>query len=248
MKGVILAGGTGSRLKALTRVTNKHLLPVGRYPMIYYPLTKLAQAGIRDILIVTGTDCAGDFVRLLGNGQRMGLSLTYRFQEEAGGIAHALALAKNFVRGEQLIVLLGDNIFSATLTPYVKAFVNQGEGARVLLKEVPDPLRYGVATLAGDRIVGIVEKPQHTESNLVVTGVYMYDSSIFDIIAHLQPSHRGELEVTDVNNAYLRRGQLTYDIMDGWWIDAGNFSALAQVCRQVEESGLAEQVQEVLGE
>lgn len=228
LKGIVLAGGTGSRLFPLTKVTNKHLLPVGRYPMIYHPVAKLAAAGIHDILIVTGTEHMGSVVGVLGSGRALGLEFTYRVQDEAGGIAQALSLAEGFVGDGRCVVILGDNIFSADITPYVEHFRCQPAGARVLLKRVPDPQRYGVAVVEDvrgaarpQRILRIEEKPVHPQSDLAVTGIYMYDARVFDIIRSLRPSARGELEITDVNNAYLRRGELEYDILDGWWTDAG---------------------------
>jgi len=218
---VILAGGTGSRLHPLTKVTNKHLLPVGKYPMIFYPIFRLKQAGIREILIVTGREHMGDVIELLGSGRDFGVEFTYRVQDEAGGIAQALGLAKNFVGGERCVVILGDNIFGEDLAPFVEAFRRQAEGAKVLLKEVPDPERFGVAVFEGEKIIAIEEKPAKPKSRYAVTGIYMYDAEVFEIIATLKPSARGELEITDVNNAYLRKGTLTYGILSGWWSDAG---------------------------
>lgn len=219
-------------------MTNKHLLPVGRYPMIYHPVAKLAAAGIHDILIVTGTEHMGSVVGVLGSGRVLGLEFTYRVQDEAGGIAQALSLAEGFVGDGRCVVILGDNIFSADIAPFVDRFRRQPAGARVLLKQVPDPQRYGVAVVenvkedSGDpaalrphRILRIEEKPVRPQSDLAVTGIYMYDSQVFEIIRTLHPSARGELEITDVNNAYLRQGQLEYDILDGWWTDAGTHSS-----------------------
>lgn len=226
MRGVILAGGTGSRLFPLTKVTNKHLLPVGRYPMIFHPLYRLKQAGIDDILIVTGVEHMGAVIGLLGSGRTFGVRLTYRVQDEPDGIAQALYLARDFVRDERCVVILGDNIFEDSIESHVKAYLAQPSGARILLKEVPDPHRFGVAEVRDGRVVSIEEKPLKPKSNLCVTGVYMYDSDVFDIISTLKPSARGELEITDVNNAYIRRGDLSYSILTGWWTDAGTFESL----------------------
>lgn len=285
VKGVILAGGTGSRLFPLTKVTNKHLLPVGHYPMIYHPVAKLAATGIRDIMIVTGTEHMGAVVGVLGSGRALGLEFTYRVQDEPGGIAQALGLAEGFVGDSRCVVILGDNIFSADITPYVENFRRQEKGARVLLKEVPDPQRYGVAILQKEpagvpptdnghnkypegtpqdasttsihvthgcgptgkithtisdkvplgRIVRIEEKPLRPQSNLAVTGIYMYDSQVFDIIRSLRPSARGELEITDVNNTYLARGELAYDLLPGWWTDAGTHESWALANRLAKD-------------
>ncbi|MGC8970841.1 MAG: sugar phosphate nucleotidyltransferase [bacterium] len=226
MKGIILAGGTGSRLMPLTKVTNKHLLPVGKYPMIFYPIYRLKQAGIEDILIVTGREHMGDVIELLGSGRDFGVEFTYRVQDEAGGIAQALGLAEHFVNGGRCVVILGDNIFEDDITPYVRSFERQIEGAKILLKEVPDPQRFGVPEIKDGRILKIEEKPKEPKSNFAVTGIYMYDSKVFNIIKTLKPSARGELEITDVNNAYLRDGALTYDILKGWWTDAGTPESL----------------------
>ena len=226
LKGVVLAGGTGSRLMPLTKVTNKHLLGIGRKPMIYYPIEKLIAVGIRQILIVTGVEHMGDVVSLLGSGREFGCQFTYKVQDEAGGIAQALALAEDFSHGSALVVILGDNIFEADLKEYADRFISQKTGARLLLKQVPDPQRFGVAEVSGDRVVGIDEKPEKPASDYAVTGVYFYDASVFDIIRTLKPSGRGELEITDVNNAYIAKGQLAYDILDGWWTDAGTFESL----------------------
>lgn len=226
MKGIILAGGTGSRLKPLTRVTNKHLLPVGRYPMIFYPIYKLKQAGISKILIVTGREHMGDVIELLGSGRDFGVEFTYKVQDEAGGIAQALGLAEDFVNGDRCVVILGDNIFEDDITPYVRSYEQQERGAKILLKEVPDPQRFGVPEIKNGKIIVIEEKPKEPKSNFAVTGIYMYDSVVFDIIKTLKPSARGELEITDVNNAYLKMGTLTYDILKGWWTDAGTPESL----------------------
>lgn len=222
MKGVILAGGLGTRLHPLTKITNKHLLPLYNKPMIFYPIQTLVDAGVRDLLIVTGGNNAGDFLRLLGNGSAFNLPhINYTYQEGEGGIADALRLAEHFAAGEKLVVMLGDNVIEKDIRRGVAAFRKQKRGARVYLKEVANPRAYGVADLRGDRIVRIVEKPARPRSNYAVIGIYMYDPNVFDIIRTLKPSGRGELEITDVNNAYLRRGQLHYDILDGWWADAG---------------------------
>ncbi|MFU0800621.1 MAG: sugar phosphate nucleotidyltransferase [Xylanivirga thermophila] len=227
MKGIVLAGGTGSRLFPLTKVTNKHLLPVGKYPMIYYPIYKLKKAGIEDILVVTGKEHAGAIVNLLGSGYEMGLKFTYRIQDRAGGIAQALDLGREFVGQDRCVVILGDNIFEDDITPYVDSYKKQDKGARILIKEVPDPERYGVAEIKDGHILSIEEKPQKPKSSFCVTGIYMYDNQVFDIIKNLKPSDRGELEITDVNNAYISQGTLTYDKMQGWWTDAGTFKSLA---------------------
>jgi len=237
MKGVILAGGTGSRLYPLTRVSNKHLLPVGREPMIYHPIKKLLGTGIRDILIVTGTEHMGDVVGLLGSGREFECEFTYRVQDQAGGIAEALGLARGFATCEGVVVILGDNIFEDELGPYVERFAKQGPGARVLLKEVDDPQRFGVAEIEGERIVGIVEKPKQPKSRYCVTGIYMYDDRVFDIVRGLKPSGRGELEISDVNNAYIARGELRFDILQGWWTDAGTFESLSRANELIASGG-----------
>jgi len=224
LRGVILAGGTGSRLRPLTKVTNKHLLPVGQKPMIYYPIEKLTSIGIDQILIVTGVEYMGDVVGLLGSGREFGCRFTYRVQDEAGGIAQALGLAENFA--QHLAVILSDNIFHANLKNYADKFISQETGARILLKQVPNPRRFGVAQISNGKIVGIDEKPEKPKSNYIVTGIYFYDASVFDIIRTLKPSARGELEITDVHNAYIAKDQLAYDILDGWWSDAGTFESL----------------------
>jgi glucose-1-phosphate thymidylyltransferase len=222
MKGVILAGGLGTRLAPLTKITNKHLLPIYDKPMIFYPIQTLVDAGVRDLLVVTGGNNAGDFLRLLGNGKAFGLPhINYTYQEGEGGIADALRLAEHFADGEKLIVMLGDNVIEKDIRRGVAAFKKQKRGARVYLKQVANPRDYGVAELRGKRVLNIVEKPKRPKSDFAVIGIYMYDAQVFDIIRKLKPSGRGELEITDVNNAYLRRGQLEYDILDGWWADAG---------------------------
>ncbi len=238
MKGIILAGGLGMRLAPLTKITNKHLLPVYDKPMIYYPLRILVTAGIDDILIVTGGNNAGDFLRLLGNGKEFGLKhINYTYQEGEGGIAEALSLAEFFADEERVCVILGDNIIEKNIAGAVEAFKKQKKGAKILLKEVPDPQRFGVPELKGDQIVRIEEKPANPKSKYAVTGIYMYDHSVFDIIKPLKPSQRGELEITDVNNAYIEQGTMTYDILDGWWSDAGTFDSLLYSSKLVAESG-----------
>jgi glucose-1-phosphate thymidylyltransferase len=227
MKGIILAGGLGSRLRPLTKVTNKHLLPVYDKPMIYYPLETLVRAGIKEIMIVTGGNSAGDFLRLLGNGRDFGLKhIDYTYQEGEGGIADALRLCEHFAEGDRVCVILGDNIIEDDISPFARAFEEQKSGARVLLKEVPDPERFGVPEIVGQRIVRIDEKPAKPKSRYAVTGVYFYDQRAFTYIAGLKPSKRNELEITDVNNAYIEAGDLHYDILSGWWTDAGQFESL----------------------
>lgn len=228
MKGIILAGGTGSRLYPLTKVTNKHLLPVGKYPMIYYSVSKLLQAGIREILIVTGKEHMGDVVSLLGSGRSFEAEFTYRVQDEPGGIAQALGMAKGFVGNDLLTVILGDNVFKDDISPYISNFLAQERGAKILIKEVQDPKRYGVPELHGGNIVSIEEKPTFPKSSYAVTGIYMYDSSVFDVIQTLKPSARGELEITDVNNFYIRSKLMTFNILQGWWTDAGTHKSLAK--------------------
>jgi glucose-1-phosphate thymidylyltransferase len=219
MKGIILAGGTGSRLYPLTKVTNKHLLPVGNKPMIYHPIEKLTQAGIDEVLIVTGTDHMGDVVNLLGSGKDFGCRFTYKVQDEAGGIAQALGLAENFVGDDAMTVILADNIFETGLHKAINTY--RGSGSQILIKKVEDPERYGVVELDGDKIIGIEEKPAHPKSEYAVTGIYMYDPGVFEVIKKLEPSGRGELEITDVNNHYIEQGEMEYSILDGWWTDAG---------------------------
>ncbi len=222
----MLAGGTGSRLYPLTRVTNKHLLPVGRYPMIYHPVAKLAEAGIVDILVVTGPEHIGDMVGVLGSGRDVGLRFTYKVQDRAGGIAQALSLAEGFVQSDEpYVVILGDNIFQDSIAPWIDRFRHQKLGSRIVLKEVEDPQRYGVAVLRGDQIVRIEEKPLIPRSRLAVTGIYMYDAWALDVIRTLRPSDRGELEITDVNNSYIQKGEMEYDIAGGWWTDAGTLES-----------------------
>ena len=228
LRGVVLAGGTGLRLKPLTKVTNKHLLPVGHKPMIYYPIEKLTSIGIEQILIVTGVEYMGDVVGLLGSGREFNCQFTYKVQDEAGGIAQALGMAEGFSNNKSLAIILGDNIFQANLKKYADKFIAQKNGARLLLKKVPNPQRFGVAQISDTRVIRIDEKPKKPESDYAVTGIYFYDATVFDIIRTLKPSGRGELEITDVNNAYIARGQLAYDILDGWWTDAGTFESLSK--------------------
>ncbi len=238
MRGVILAGGLGTRLRPLTTITNKHLLPIYDRPMIYYPVQTLVNAGIRDILLVTGGGNSGDFLRLLGNGKAFGLEhLNYTYQEGEGGIADALRLARYFSGGEKVVVVLGDNVIEGNIRAAVAAFRRQPRGARILLKEVPDPQRFGVPVFEGDRVVAIEEKPARPRSPFAVTGIYMYDPDVFTIIETLKPSARGELEITDVNNAYIARGTLEYDTLEGWWTDAGTFDSLLRANNLVKETG-----------
>jgi glucose-1-phosphate thymidylyltransferase len=239
MKGIILAGGTGSRLFPLTKVTNKHLLPVGHKPMIFYPVQKLTEAGIDEILVVTGVEHMGDVVNLLGSGREFGCRFTYKVQDEAGGIAQALGLAENFAAGVPICVILGDNVFQDPLGPFVSAFERQRRGARVVLKRVEDPQRFGVAEVEDGRIARIVEKPKAPRSDLAVTGIYFYDGRVFDLIRTLKPSARGELEITDVNNHYLRKGELHHDVFQGWWTDAGTFDSLHRANELAREVGPA---------
>jgi len=227
IKGVVLAGGTGSRLFPLTKITNKHLLPIYDKPMIYYPIQTLVDAGIDEILIVTGGRNAGDFLRLLANGKEFGnIHLDYTYQEGEGGIAEALGLAHHFGAGHRLCVILGDNIIEGSIRPAVEDFRRQPAGAKILLKEVPDAERFGVAEIEGGRILGIEEKPHNPKSNLAVTGIYMYDETVFDKVQKLKRSDRGELEITDVNNAYIAEGTMSFAHLDGWWTDAGTFESL----------------------
>ena len=217
----------GKRLDPLTRITNKHLLPVFNKPMIYYPIQTLVQSGIKDILIVTGGNNAGDFLRLIGNGTEFGLKhINYTYQKGEGGIAEALDLAKHFAQDEKIVVILGDNIIGGSIKRAVDAFRSQKSGARILIKKVQDPERFGVAELDGDRVISIEEKPRKPKSDYIVTGIYMYDRQVFDIIKTLKPSGRGELEITDVNNAYIKRGEMSFEILKGWWTDAGTFESL----------------------
>ncbi|MCY4404669.1 MAG: sugar phosphate nucleotidyltransferase [Candidatus Poribacteria bacterium] len=231
LKGVILAGGLGTRLYPLTKVTSKHLLPVGNEPMVFHTVRQLTDAGIKDILIVTNPSHVDGFVRALGSGKEYGCDFTYRVQEEAKGIAHALALAEGFAAGGSTVVMLGDNIFESSIRQVVMDFKKQQTGARVLLKQVDDPERFGVANFDGDKIVSIEEKPENPKSNFAVVGVYIYDSSVFEIIRTIEPSQRGEYEITSVNNVYIERGQLSYTFLQGEWIDAGTFDSLADAHR-----------------
>jgi glucose-1-phosphate thymidylyltransferase len=236
LKGIILAGGLGSRLFPLTKITNKHLLPVFYRPMIYYPLEQLVGAGIHEIMLVTGGSFAGHFLNLLENGGQFGLTrLHYAFQQGEGGIADALKLAEEFVEDSRCVVILGDNIFEKPIASAVERFIAQKSGARIFLKQVPDPERFGVAELQGDNVVSIEEKPGTPKSNYAVTGVYMYDSQVWEILKTLKPSARNELEITDVNNEYVRRKELAYDIVDGWWTDAGTFESLQRASQLVAE-------------
>jgi len=236
IRGVILAGGLGTRLHPLTDVTNKHLLPIYNKPMIYYPVQTLVSAGIEDILIVTGGNNAGDFLRLLGDGTAFGLNeIHYTYQKGEGGIAAALFLAENFAHGEKVVVILGDNILEKGIRQSVDDYRKQEKGAKILIKEVQDPERFGVAEMSGVKLVGIEEKPKHPKSRYIVTGVYMYDNQVFDIIRTLRPSGRGELEITDVNNAYIQKNEMTYGILEGWWSDAGTFDSLFRANQLVAE-------------
>jgi glucose-1-phosphate thymidylyltransferase len=238
MKGVVLAGGSGTRLRPLTRVTNKHLLPVYDRPMIYYPIQTLVNAGIHEILLVGGGSNAGDFLRLLGNGRDFGLRhINYSYQEGDGGIADALGLAEYFAGDEPICVVLGDNIIENNICQAVENFREQKEGAKILLKEVADAERFGVAEIRDARVVGIEEKPGEPKSNYAVTGIYLYDKTVFQKIRRLKPSGRGELEITDVNNFYVEEGKLTYEMLDGWWTDAGTFESLLRANNLVAETG-----------
>jgi glucose-1-phosphate thymidylyltransferase len=234
--GVVLAGGDATRLDELTRITNKHLLPVGRFPMIYHPLRRLEEAGVREVCLVTGQNHAGDFIDILGDGEvvdRGGkkiidVNLTYKVQRRAGGIAEALGLTRHFVGADRVVVILGDNIIGGSIKPYIDAFRRQRSGARLLLKEVKDPWRFGVVEIKDGRVVNITEKPKKPKSNLIQIGVYMYDNSIFDVISKLKPSARGELEITDVNMHYVRNKDIEFDIVKCWWTDAGTFDSLME--------------------
>jgi glucose-1-phosphate thymidylyltransferase len=238
VKGVVLAGGLGTRLRPLTAVTNKHLLPVYNQPMIFYPIQTLVNAGITDIMIVTGGNSAGDFLKLLGNGKAFGLKhLNYTYQEGEGGIADALALVEHFAAGESVCVVLGDNIIQGHIRDAVQGFRRQGGGAKILLKQVQDPQRFGVPELDGRSVVRIEEKPAVPRSEYAVIGIYLYDAEVFNIIGGLEPSARGELEITDVNNAYIARGTMTWDELEGWWTDAGTFESLLRASNLVAETG-----------
>ena len=238
MKGVVLAGGLGTRMHPLTKVTNKHLLPIYNKPMIYYPIRTLVNAGIDEILLVTGGNSAGDFLRLLGNGKEFGLRhIHYTDQEGEGGIAAALSLAEYFADNDKIVVILGDNIIEQNIRGAVASFQKQKEGARILLKEVSDPQRFGVPVFEGEKIVRIDEKPLSPASNYAVIGIYMYDHRVFDFIKTLKPSERGELEITDVNNFYIREGKIGWDLLEGWWTDAGTFDSLQYACNMVAKTG-----------
>lgn len=227
MKGIVLAGGLGSRLRPLTKVTNKHLLPVYNKPMIYYPIKTLVDAGIKEILIVTGGNNAGEFLKLLGNGKEFGLNhINYTYQEGEGGIADALRLAKYFADNDPITVILGDNIIQGSIKKAVQDYKINNSGAKILLKEVEDPERFGVAEIEGERVVNITEKPKAPQSNFAVTGIYMYDSEVFEVIEQLKPSDRGELEITDVNNYYIQQNKMCFEKLEGWWTDAGTFESL----------------------
>ena len=238
MKGVVLAGGTGSRLSPLTRVTNKHLLPIYNKPMVYYPIQTLVNAGIEEILLVTGGNSAGDFLRLLGNGSDFGLKhLNYTYQDGNGGIAEALGLAEYFAAGQKICVVLGDNIIENNICRAVENFRKEGDGAKILLKVVEDAQRFGVAEVRDNRVVNIEEKPKIPKSNYAVTGIYLFDATVFQKIKRLSPSGRGELEITDVNNFYIEEGKLSYEMLDGWWTDAGTFESLLRANNLVAQTG-----------
>ena len=238
MKGVILAGGLGTRLHPLTKITNKHLLPVYDRPMIYYPIQTLINAGIDDIMIVTGGNSAGDFLKLLGNGKDFGLKhVNYTYQEGEGGIADALSLVEHFADDENVCVVLGDNIIERNIRQAADEYRAQGRGAKIMLKRVHDPERFGVPELDGDRVLRIDEKPAEPKSDFAVIGVYFYDNSVFEVIRGLEPSARGELEITDVNNHYINRGEMTWNELDGWWTDAGTFESLLRASNLVAETG-----------
>jgi len=247
MKGIVLAGGTGSRLFPLTKITNKHLLPIYDKPMIYYPIKTLVDAGIKDIMVVTGGKNSGDFLRLLANGKQFGLKhINYTYQEGEGGIADALALAEHFADGHKICVVLGDNIIEGDVRKAADDFRHQSRGAKILLKEVDDAERFGVAEIVGNKVTGIEEKPAHPKSNYAVTGIYMYDGTVFDKIRTLLPSKRGEFEITDVNNAYIREGTMSHSFLSGWWTDAGTFDSLLRAASLVygsraEQSTLLEE-------
>lgn len=234
----MLAGGLGTRLRPLTAVTNKHLLPVFNQPMIYYPIQTLVNAGITDIMVVTGGNSAGDFLRLLGNGKAFGLKhLNYTYQEGEGGIAEALSLVEHFASGDPVCVVLGDNIIEGNIADAVRAYSDQGNGAKIILKKVTDPQRFGVPKLDGHKVVRIEEKPSVPQSDYAVIGIYMFDANVYNIIRTLKPSGRGELEITDVNNVYIERGEMTWEELEGWWTDAGTFESLLRASDLVARSG-----------
>lgn len=239
MKGVILAGGTGSRLFPISKVTNKHLLPIYNKPMIYYPIECMVKAGIDEVLLVTGGNNAGDFIRLLGNGRDFGLKeLNYTYQDGAGGIAQALGLAEHFAEGEPIMLILGDNILEYAIADACNKFRQQKQGAKILLSQVENPKAYGVAEMEGERVTSIVEKPANPKSNWAVIGIYFYDNQVFNIVKTLKPSARNELEITDVNNAYIQQGQMTADKVAGWWGDAGeNIDFYLKVSNLVAKTG-----------
>ncbi len=247
VKGIVLAGGLGTRLRPLTSVTNKHLLPVYDRPMIYYPIQTLVNAGITDIMIVTGGNSAGDFLKLLGNGKAFGLKhINYTYQEGEGGIAEALSLVEHFAAKQPVCVVLGDNIIEGNIAAAVRAYKEQGKGAKIILKRVPDPERFGVPELSGQNVLRIEEKPKRPKSDYAVIGIYMYDGEVYDIIRTLEPSGRGELEITDVNNAYIQRKEMTWEELDGWWTDAGTFESLLRASNLVAETGANKTSSEVL--
>lgn len=238
MKGIVLAGGLGTRMMPLTRVTNKHLLPVYDKPMVYYPIQALVDAGLRDIMIVTGGNSAGDFLKLLGNGEDFGLKqINYAYQKGEGGIAEALGICEQWARGDRIAVVLGDNIIERTIERAVRNFQAQPRGAKILLKEVPDPERFGVPELKGDRVVRIEEKPKQPKSRFAVVGIYMYDEQVWEFIKRCKPSGRGELEITDVNNFYIEQGTMSHDVLEGWWSDAGTFDSLLRASTLVAKGG-----------
>jgi glucose-1-phosphate thymidylyltransferase len=245
MKGVILAGGTGSRLNPLTKVTNKHLLPIYNKPMIYYPLECMAKAGIEEVMVVTGGNNAGDFIRLLGNGREFGFKdLNYTYQDGAGGIAQALGLTEHFAGGDSICLILGDNIVEYSIKEHAKRFRHQGQGAKILLSQVKNPKAYGIAELDGERVTKIIEKPTEPKGNWAVIGIYFYDGHVYDMVKKLRPSARGELEITDVNNAYIDRGEMSADKINGWWGDGGeNIDFYLQACNMVAKTGANKDVE-----
>jgi glucose-1-phosphate thymidylyltransferase len=239
MKGIILAGGNGTRLFPCTKITNKHMLPVYDKPMIYYPLNSLVSAGIKDILIVTGGDNPGDFLKLLGSGKEFGLKeIHFLYQEGAGGIAEALSLAEDFADNEKIVVILGDNVFETNIKKYIDNFKNQERGAKLFFKKVPDPKRFGIGEFENDKLINIEEKPKKPKSNLAAVGLYMYDNQIFDIIKNLEPSHRGEFEITDVNNFYIKQGTASFETLDGFWSDVGTFETIIKTAEFVKDKNI----------